>query len=202
MGASAKLKVVESGAAVATYPNDDRLERLRQIIDSKSLMRGEFNLSSGRKSKYLFQLRQTTLHSEGSRLIAELIIDFMKRLHITCIGGLVQGAVPIVSSVAPVSWHVDYPVDAFFVRKEAKLHGAKERVDGYMNLDSNVLLVDDVTTTGTSMLEAVAGMREAGYLRPINMALSIVDREEGASENLAKEGIQLYSFFRTKDFGL
>ena len=191
MGAGAVMEPENPRSIAAADPSDRRLARLRQVIVSRSLMRGDFTLTSGRKSNYLFQLRQTTLHGEGSSLIARLIIDFMKRLKLTCIGGLVQGAVPIVSAVAPVSWEAGYPVDVFFVRREAKQHGAKELVDGYMNREADVLVVDDVTTSGKSMLDAVAGMREEGYLRPIVQALSIIDREEGASENLAKQGIRL-----------
>ena len=205
MGASAKLKVVDSGAAVSATPvscDKERLERLRQIIASKSLLRGKFTLSSGRTSDYLFQLRQTTLHSEGALLIAELIIEFMKSRRLTCIGGLVEGAVPIVSSIAPISLQKGYPINAFFVRKERKKHGAMELIDGYMDRESEVLLVDDVTTSGKSMLDAIAGMKQDGYSRPVTQALSIMDREEGAADNLAKEGICLYSFLRTSDFDI
>jgi orotate phosphoribosyltransferase len=179
-----------------------RLAILHEIIETKSLLRGEFTLSSGRKSHYLFQLRQTTLHGKGSLLIAELIVSFMRFHGLTCIGGLVQGAVPIVAAVAPISVQRDYPVDVFFVRKEAKAHGAKERVDGYLNLSARALLVDDVTTTGTSMLDAAEAMRAAGYAIPINKALAIVDREEGAAQALAEQGIELFSFFRKSEFGL
>ncbi len=182
--------------------SDRRLTRLHAIIEANSLLRGDFTLSSGRSSKYLFQLRQTTLHSEGALLIADLIVDFMKSLNLTCIGGLVQGAVPIVSSVAPISFERKYPIDVFFVRKEAKVHGAKERVDGYMPKAKEVLLVDDVTTSGKSMLDAIAGMKESGYDRPVKKALSIVDRQEGATEFLETQGIELFSFFKKSDFAI
>ena len=165
-------------------------------------MRGDFTLSSGRRSHYLFQLRQTTLDSEGSQLIAGLIVDFMRARRLGCIGGLALGAVPIVSSVAPVSFQMGYPVKAFFVRKEAKKHGAAERIDGYLDLDAEVLVVDDVTTTGASMRDTVAGMKEAGYRGTVTTALSIVDREEGAKQALAASGIELHSFFTRTDFGL
>jgi orotate phosphoribosyltransferase len=200
MGRSAVLDRHETDNIV--WLNDSRMRRLHEIIDTKSLLRGEFTLSSGRPSKYLFQLRQTTLHSEGALLIAELIVDFMRQHKLRCLGGLVQGAVPIVSSVAPVSFQKGYPIDVFFVRKEAKLHGAKERIDGYMSATEEVLLVDDVTTTGKSMLDAITAMKEAGHDRQVTKALSIVDREEGATEFLEPHGIELFSFFKKSDFAI
>src|SRR5438874_8570299 len=86
MGAGAVMEPENPGSIAAADPSDRRLARLRQVIESRSLMRGDFTLTSGRKSNYLFQLRQTTLHGEGSSLLARLIVDFMKRLKLTCIG--------------------------------------------------------------------------------------------------------------------
>jgi orotate phosphoribosyltransferase len=200
MGLSAKRK--QRGSTQAAAFDDRRLKRLHEIIEANSLLRGDFTLSSGRKSNYLFQLRQTTLHSEGALLIAGLIVDFMRSHRLTCIGGMVVGAVPIVAAVAPVSFQQGYPVKAFFVRKQAKAHGAEERIDGYLVAEADVLVVDDVTTTGASMLEAIAAMKEGGYRGTVRKALSIVDREEGARENLAAQGIELSSFFTRSDFGL
>ena len=108
--------------------SDARWLRLQEIIRAYSLKRGEFVLASGRTSTYLFQLRQTTMLPEGAALIADIIVDYMKRHAIACIGGLELGAVPIVSAVAAVSHLKGYPVDAFFVRKAQKEHGARERV--------------------------------------------------------------------------
>ena len=112
--------------------SDPRWQRLRTIIEENSVMRGDFTLSSGRQSKYLFQLRQTTLHPEGSYLIGEIIVEFMKKHQIKFVGGLELGAVPIVSVAAASSFRLGYDVGAFFVRKEPKKHGAKELVDGYV----------------------------------------------------------------------
>jgi orotate phosphoribosyltransferase len=179
---------------------DQRLQRLHDIIAEQSILRGDFTLSSGRKSTYLFQLRQTTLHPEGASLISDLIVDFMKDNDLTCIGGMVQGAVPIVAAVSARSFLNGYPVRAFFVRKEAKKHGAEELVDGYLAETGDVLLVDDVTTTGGSMLETMERMVRAGFKGKVSKALSVVDREEGAAENLAAHGIALHALFTRRDF--
>lgn len=182
--------------------SDRRLERLHDIIAEQSILRGDFTLSSGRRSTYLFQLRQTTLHPEGSSLISDLIVDFMKSNNLSCLGGMVQGAVPIVAAVSARSFLNGYPVQAFFVRKEAKGHGAEELVDGFMAATGDVLLVDDVTTTGGSMLETMERMSRAGFKGQVSKALSVVDRQEGATENLAARGIALHALFTRQDFDI
>jgi len=178
--------------------SDPRFSHLREIIATKSLLKGDFVLASGRRSNYLFQLRQTTLHPEGSHLIADIIVDFMQREGVDQIGGLELGAVPVVTAVALVSHLKAYPVAAFFVRKTVKEHGARELINGYLTDGSETLIIDDVTTTGGSILKAVAAVAEKKCV--VRKALSIVDREEGATEELARSGIQLFSILRKSDF--
>ena len=121
---------------------------------------------------------------------------------LTCIGGLELGAVPIVTAVAQASHRKRHPISSFFVRKNAKAHGALERIDGYLKGHSEFLVVDDVTTTGSSMLKAIEAIREEGYDAQVTKALSIIDRQEGARETLAGQGIELFSLVDRSDFGL
>lgn len=179
--------------------SDDRWKRLHDIIRTESLKLGAFTLSSGRHSKFLFQLRQTTMLGEGASLISDTIVELMKKLSVHSVGGLELGAVPIATAVAQAGYRNGYRVDAFFVRKQAKPHGAKELVDGYLKPGAEALIVDDVTTAGGSVIKAVDSIKaERGCT--VRWALSIVDREEGAAENLAARGIRLLSFFKKSDF--
>ncbi|HUI20530.1 MAG TPA: orotate phosphoribosyltransferase [Methylocella sp.] len=180
--------------------SDARWLRLREIIRTYSLKLGAFTLSSGRHSTYLFQLRQTTMLPEGAALIAEIIVDYMKRNELTCIGGLEMGAVPIVASVAAMSHLKHYPVDAFFVRKAQKEHGARERIDGFLRAGADVLMIDDVATTAGSIVKAIEGMKSEVPTAHVQRALAVIDREEGAAENLAAHGIQLAAIFKRSDF--
>lgn len=180
--------------------SDPRWLRLREIIRAHSLKIGAFTLTSGRRSTYLFQLRQTTLLPEGAALIGEVIVEYMKRHSIACIGGLELGAVPLVSAVAAVSHLKNYPVDAFFVRKAQKDHGARERIDGHLRPGAEVLMVDDVATTGGSILKAIDGMRSEHPDVHVGRALTVVDREEGAAQNLAEAGIRLAALYKRSDF--
>lgn len=183
-------------------PRDPRWQRLHDLIDRNSLKTGDFILSSGRTSKYLFQLRRTTMLPEGAGLLGDVIVDYMNANGIDCIGGLAVGAIPLVSSVSVVSFSKDSAKHAFFVRKEAKEHGARERIDGHVKDGGEVLIVDDVATSGGSILKAYEGMKEEFPTCYVRKALVIVDRQEGAAENLARHGIDLVSIFTTSDFDI
>jgi orotate phosphoribosyltransferase len=183
--------------------SDPRWRQLHNIIEQESLQRGSFKLSSGRESNFLFQLRQTTLKPVGQFLLGTIIVEFMRHQRIATVGGLEVGAVPLISAVSFASHLEKYPVDAFFVRKKAKEHGAKELVDGHLKDGADVLFVDDVTTTGGSILNAIDKVeKEAGRKITVRYALSVVDRQEGATELLATHGITLVSLFTKQDFGL
>jgi orotate phosphoribosyltransferase len=178
---------------------EPRWRALRDLIQARSVITGEFTLTSGRKSNYMFQLRETTMLPEGQYLIGTLILDVMKKLKLACISGLELGAVPLVTAVAFASYVEKYPVHASFVRKTAKSHGARERIDGEIPQGAEALVVDDVTTTGGSILKAAEAIKEERACI-VKWALSIVDREEGAAENLARAGLSLIPLFRKGDF--
>ncbi len=184
----------------AIEAGDARVRRLREIIRMHALMVGDFTLTSGRKSNYLFQLRAATMHAEGAALIGELMVEFMRAHDLRNIGGLEMGAVPVVAAAAVKSHDMGWPVRAFFMRKKAKEHGARQLIDGWLpeRKGEEVLIIDDVTTTGGSLLKPVEKMREMGFV--VRRALSIVDREEGALENLRRHDIELFSILRKSDF--
>ena len=180
--------------------HDPRWHRLREIILDRSLKIGDFVLTSGGTSKYLFQLRQTTMLPEGAALIGEIVIDYMRRNGIRCVGGLELGAVPLVSAISVASHYKDYPVDAFFVRKAAKAHGARERIDGHVRVGEEVLFTDDVATSGKSILATIEAVKEEYPSCSVRRAFVVVDRQEGAAQNLAARGVQLVSLFKKTDF--
>jgi orotate phosphoribosyltransferase len=183
-------------------PADPRWDRLRALIEAHSLKRGDFILSSGRSSKYIFQLRQTTMLAEGAQLIGDVIVDYMNAQKIECVGGLAVGAVPLVAAVAVMSAVKGTPKDSFFVRKEAKGHGARERIDGYVRAGEEALMIDDVATSGGSILKAMEGMQEEYPTAFTRKALVVIDRQEGAAENLAAQGVRLVSIFKRGDFAI
>lgn len=179
---------------------DPRWARLRDIVAEKSLITGDFVLTSGRTSKYLFQLRQTTMFPESASLIGQVIVEYMRTHGIKTVGGMELGAVPLVAAAAVESHRLGYPVKAFFVRKQAKKHGAKERIDGHIADGDDILLIDDVATTGKSIFETIAGVHEEFPNCRMTRALVVVDRQEGASEAMAEKGIDLVSILKKSDF--
>ena len=161
-------------------------EELAEIIRTNSLRRGDFVLSSGKKTNYYLDCRMTTLHPRGALLIARLILQRMRQLqiHVDAIGGLTLGADPIVAAVAVVSEQDGVPLRAFIVRKEAKSHGMQRYIEGWDGIPgSRVVIVDDVCTTGDSILKACDKAEEAGY--DIAATFCVVDRQEGGSESVA-----------------
>lgn len=181
--------------------SDPRWSRLRDIVFEKSFQTGNFILTSGESSKFLFQLRQTTMLAEGAALIADIVLEYMQRHDIHCIGGPVQGAVPIGQSVLMLGHAENYPVHHFFVRKEAKKHGARELIDGYVSDGCEVLIVDDVATKGGSIDIAIENLLSEHPSCVVKRALVIVDRQEGAAAALlTKRNIQLVSLFKKSDF--
>jgi orotate phosphoribosyltransferase len=181
-------------------PGDPRFARLKALIMEHSFKTGDFTLSSGRKSTYMFQLRQTTMLPEGQFLFGTIMVDHMQRLGLTTVGGLEMGAVPLVTACSFASHITSYPVDAFFVRKAAKTHGARERIDGHVKDGADVLIVDDVATSGNSVIGAIEGLKSEYPNCTVRHALVGIDREEGAREMLAERGIKLAAIFRKSDF--
>ena len=166
---------------------DEQLRELRDIIRRKSLRVGDFTLSSGKKSSYYLDCRMTTLDARGALLIGRLILDQIRShdIPVDAIGGLTLGADPIATAVAVVSALEDKPIPAFIVRKETKGHGMQRAIEGYDGKPgSRVVVVDDVCTTGDSILKAAERAEEAGY--QVTAAFCVVDREEGGTELIAK----------------
>jgi len=139
--------------------------RLRDIIHRRSFGYGEVKLASGRMSNFYFNLKPAMLDAEGAALLAQLTLDALAGERIDGIGGLEMGAVPIAGAVAQLSHMAGTPVQAFFVRKKPKEHGARLSVEGMMPGESlagkRVVIVEDVTTTGGSAMKAVEAVRDA-----------------------------------------
>lgn len=174
--------------------------RLQAIIAEKSLMRGNFTLASGRPSTYLFDMKRTMLDPEGINLLADAILWTTAGIEADAIGGLAMGAVPIVIATILKSQDTRRPLKGFWVRKEQKDHGTKASADGYIESGAKVIVVEDVTTTGESVLRAVAEAKARGC--QIAAVVTILDRQEGAKERLSADGIELLSVFTKADFGL
>jgi orotate phosphoribosyltransferase len=148
-------------------------------------------------SDYYLDMKPTMFSPEGLSLIAEIVFGLLRDdADVDAIGGLELGAVPLVCAVSLRS-HAERPIDGFVVRKEKKGHGTDRKIDGNFRPNTNVVLFEDVTTRGGSVMAAVQAVRAQGAT--VKKVITIVDRLEGAAENLGKEGITLVSVFTTND---
>lgn len=177
-------------------------DRLADIIFRRSFGRAKVVLASGRESDFYFDMKPTMLDPEGAGLIAREFFEALRGSGTEYVGGLEMGAVPITGGLCQISFELGQPLRGFFVRKQAKGHGAKKLVEGLTRTESlagkRVVILEDVTTTGESAWKAIEAVRETGA--DVTMVISIVDREEGAEAFFAGKGMTFRSLFRASEF--
>ena len=174
--------------------------RLKKIILEKSVFFGDFTLASGKKSKYYIDARISTLFPESSYLIGEIMYRMLESYTIDAVGGYSIGADPIVTSIALVSFIKENPIPAFIIRKEAKQYGRGKAIEGNFKEGMKVAVVDDVITTGSSIINGIKTVRELGG--EVVVALSVIDREEGGREKIESMGVSYLSIFNLKELGI
>lgn len=173
--------------------------RLIELIRARSFGRRKVVLASGRESDFYFDMKPTMFHPEGAALLARMVLARLAGLGVDYVGGLEMGAVPLIASVAALSHDQGKPLPGFFVRKAVKDHGTRKRIEGAETISGKrVAILEDVTTTGGSAIQAVEAAREAGA--EVALVLTIVDRLEGAAESFAKADVPFASLFTADDF--
>ena len=178
--------------------DDTAKKRLKEIIEARSLKIGDFILASGLKSSYLFDLKTTLLDPEGANLAADIVLKNMSS-DIKIVAGMELGACPLISALCVKSYLVHRPLKACYVRKALKNRGSNNRIEGGIILpEEEVLVLEDVTTTGGSVLESIKVIEEQGG--SVKQAYTIVDRQQGAEDNLAKNGVTLHAVFTRSEF--
>lgn len=181
-----------------TKPTDAHA-RLYEIIKSKSFVRGHVVLASGKESDHYFDMKPSMFDPEGADLLADLIFERIAGVEADIVGGLEMGAVPLITPISIASRRAGRPLPGFFVRKTVKDHGTKKLVEGLRDVaGKRVVIVEDVTTTGCSAMKAVEALTAAGAT--ITLVISILDREEGASNLYASAGIPFQSLFTASEF--
>lgn len=170
-------------------------KRLARILVERSYMEGDFTLASGRKSDYYFDCRQTSLHPEGAWLIGSLFNEMLSDLDIAAVGGMTLGADPLISATSVVSHLVGRPLAGLIVRKAVKDHGTGRYIEGLANVKAGdtVAMLEDVVSTGGSVLQACERMRDAGL--GVAGICCVLDRGEGGKEKLLEAGYQVRAIF-------
>jgi len=169
-------------------------DQLARRIADAALLRGEFTLRSGRKSnyyldKYRFETQPDILIELG-KLLASRVTDQTTR-----IAGAELGAVPLAAAAGMASGK---PI--VFIRNQRKDYGTAKQLEGVLNEGDVVMVVEDVLTTGGQVLEAVKTLHDAGA--KVERIVAVIDRLEGARENIEKAGIAFDSLFTSRDLGI
>ena len=179
-------------------------QRLIEYIRKHSFQKSDkpvFKLSSGNLSSFYFNLKKTTYSPEGQYLVGNLFFEKIKELGLRpkAIGGLTMGADPIATATAYTSYVRNEPIDAMVIRKEPKGHGTMSRIEGKVMAGDEVVIIDDVVTTGGSTIKAIEASRKAEL--KIIAVIILLDRcEFEGRQNIERLGYPVHSILTIKDF--
>ncbi|MFQ6328336.1 orotate phosphoribosyltransferase [Nocardia sp. CWNU-33] len=185
-----------SNDTVTKDAGSDR-DTLAALVRELAVVHGRVTLSSGKEADYYVDLRRATLHHSAGPLIGKLLRELVADWDFESVGGLTMGADPVALAVMHAPGR---PIDAFVVRKAAKTHGMQRQIEGPDIVGKRVLVVEDTTTTGNSPLTAVRALRDAGAT--VVGVATVVDRETGADQIIAAEGLEYRSILGLKDLAL
>ncbi len=177
----------------------EKKNELLQMIKEKAFIRGERILASGKKANFYIDGKQLTLDPHGLYLFANVILDLIATEDVDAIGGPTLGADPIAAAVSALSSRTAKPIKAFIVRKEAKQHGMQKMIEGpELKAGQKVVMVEDVITTGGSVLKAIREVEQLGV--KVIRTICLVDRAEGGKEIL--KDYNYTPLFELKDLGI
>ena len=187
--------------AVVDVSEESGVEPARLLEEVGALLYGNFTLASGQQSDYYFDSKMLTLDPQGAHFVAKHLVRRLDEIGIRHVGGTAYSAIPIVAHVALFSdLREGEPIRAFYCRKEAKAHGTKAKAEGHLpTRDTPVAILEDVVTTGDSLLEAISKAEENGC--NVTHAITLVDRNEGGREVVEALGYKFWSLFRVERSG-
>ena len=177
-----------------------RREAIREMINERSVLRGEFVLTSGRKSNYYIDGRMTTLSADGAALTGQYIFDMIRDLNVDAVGGPTVGADPMATAVSLASFQAGHSIDAFIVRSDRKQHGTMRQIEGPVRLGSRVVILDDTVTSGGSLLQAAKAAEEAGC--KVVKIVAILDRLQGGGQKIRDAGYEFETILTNDDLDL
>jgi orotate phosphoribosyltransferase len=180
--------------------SDARKALIRHLLTHAVRTDGPFTLRSGAVSSWYIDARQTTFDGDGARIVGESVLEQVPE-GVAAVGGMTMGADPIAVATAIAASAAGRTLGAFSIRKEAKDHGTGGRLVGPIRAGSSVVALEDTTTTGGALLEAIAALQQEGI--DIVKAIALVDRSGGATgERVAAEGIPYLALVTPADLGV
>ncbi|MDY6835126.1 MAG: orotate phosphoribosyltransferase [Chloroflexota bacterium] len=174
--------------------------KLREIAyEVGAVLDGDFTLSSGKKSGRYFEGKKVTLWPAGAVAVGEAVCEILGDVKVDAIGGLAEGASPIVAATAVVSQQKGSPIPSFIVREQTKEHGTQRKVEGHLERGWKVVVIDDVITLGGSTWKAIETVEALGC--HVVKVIAIVDRHEGGSDKIKNAGYDFAAFLGFKGDG-
>ncbi len=174
-------------------------KRLFELYQQRAVMKEAVTLASGKSSDIYFDGRMVQVFPESAYLIGEVIYERIKDLEIDAIGGIAVGAVPLITSAVISCHHHGKPIEGFWVREKKKDHGTQKQVEGNLAEGARVVIVDDVVTSGGSILKAVEAAVEFKNVDVV-LVLSLIDRQEGGAERIRDLGHPFDAIYTKADF--
>ncbi len=175
---------------------DQLIEHVRHL----AVIHGRVTLASGAQADYYIDLRRVTLDGAAAPLVGSVMRDLVADWEFDAVGGLTLGADPVAVAMLHDAARGGGRLDAFVVRKESKAHGLQRRIEGTEVAGRRVLVVEDTSTTGGSVMTAVEAVREAGA-EVVGVAV-IVDRDTGARQVIEAAGLPYRHAIGLADLGL
>jgi len=172
---------------------NEKIELIELLRNKEVVKFGKFTLSSGKESDYYVNMKMAVTDPKILKVIAKIVSNSINPEKIDKIAGPALGAVPIATAIS-----LESEIPMLMIRKAKKGYGTSKIIEGTLEKGDLVVVVEDVTTTGDSLLKAVKAIEENGG--DVKRAVVIVDRDEGAIENLEKEGILLEPLLSINDF--
>ncbi len=178
--------------------NEQIKQELLAILQKKSVILGQIRLASGKMSSFYIDGKMTSLDRDGVVLAAKIFLANLG--DVDAVGGPTMGADPFLGALLYEAHLQQRPLKAFIVRKDVKSHGTMKMIEGPLAKGDRVTLIEDVITTGGSVLKAAEAVKQAGCT--VTRILCLLDRKEGAREAFAAAGIPYFSIFSKDDLVL
>ncbi len=175
-------------------------QALIALVREKALKFGQFTLASGQTANFYLDGKQITLDAQGAKMIAEGILDLLGPRLPKAVGGMAIGADPITAAVITMAAVRGLQLKGILVRKEPKGHGTGQYIEGPVSPGDDVVIVEDVVTTGGSSLAAIERVEAFGLT--VRRVVAIIDRLAGGAQAFAAKGYEFSSLLTIKDLGI
>lgn len=165
---------------------------LQALADAKVVKFGEFTLVSGEKSPIYVDLRQLPSYPQPFDTVTTGLAELAKSTGATVLAGMETAGIPLAAAMA-----IKLKKPMIYVRKKQKDYGTKSRIEGVVRPGDKIILVDDLMTRGTSKIDFIDAVKEAGY--DVKDLAIVLDREQGGADELAKIGVKLHKLVTLKE---